>query len=283
MIHSQKAALLAAIFSFVLFSCSKQLTPSNSNGLSKTSDAVTPDLLPGPCPYPCTDTRCKAYLNGYCGGTSDTSIDMSNQADSNATTQGILTGAYNELSTSVNFSELSTEMGVTVTASAIDFSGGLLAYDINNQSPFNKVLGANFYQNTRNPDTLYCFAWLATTSSLTTGQPFMIKFVVGQYFTLYDLDFGYEYTVTNYNTSSYKISEKQGAYISGGGGEVAMGRITPLVAGCNGQNVINCITDAYGNHGWASAWLFVQTAFLPVTALAMAGACAAINCISHQD
>lgn len=35
---------------------------------------VSPNLLPGPCPYPCTDIRCKAYYNGYCGTSNDTII-----------------------------------------------------------------------------------------------------------------------------------------------------------------------------------------------------------------
>jgi hypothetical protein len=45
----------------------------------------------------------------------------------------------------------------------------------------------------------------------------------------------------------------------------------PLKA--NGQDVIDCVVDAYTNHGWVSVWVFVQSAFLPETAAAIAAAC----------
>lgn len=44
-----------------------------------------------------------------------------------------------------------------------------------------------------------------------------------------------------------------------------------------GQNVANCIADAYTNHGWISVWAFVQTAFIPQTAVAIAAVCVAKN------
>lgn len=50
------------------------------------------------------------------------------------------------------------------------------------------------------------------------------------------------------------------------------------IRGC-GQSTMDCISDAYSNHGWLSVWATVQTAFLPQTAAAIAGACAARNCL----
>jgi hypothetical protein len=47
--------------------------------------------------------------------------------------------------------------------------------------------------------------------------------------------------------------------------------------GC-GQKVIDCIQDAYTQHGWASVWALVQTAFIPETAVAIAYACCYKNC-----
>ena len=44
-----------------------------------------------------------------------------------------------------------------------------------------------------------------------------------------------------------------------------------------GQDVMNCISDAYSNHGWVSVWAWVQTAFVPATAVAVAGACVGLN------
>lgn len=44
-----------------------------------------------------------------------------------------------------------------------------------------------------------------------------------------------------------------------------------------GQDTMNCISDAYTNHGWVSVWVTVQSAFLPQTAVAIAAACAVRN------
>jgi len=46
---------------------------------------------------------------------------------------------------------------------------------------------------------------------------------------------------------------------------------------CGGA-VASCIGDAYSNHGWASVYIFVQSAFIPQTAVAIAGYCAMGNC-----
>lgn len=44
-----------------------------------------------------------------------------------------------------------------------------------------------------------------------------------------------------------------------------------------GDKVIDCVTDAYSNHGWASVWITVQSAFIPETALAITAGCAIKN------
>ena len=46
-----------------------------------------------------------------------------------------------------------------------------------------------------------------------------------------------------------------------------------------GQNVADCLGDAYTNHGWISVWDVVQTAFILATAAVLAIGCAAKNCI----
>lgn len=48
-----------------------------------------------------------------------------------------------------------------------------------------------------------------------------------------------------------------------------------------GQGAASCIQDAYSNHGWMSVVLWVETAWLPQTAFAVAGACVIKNCIVH--
>jgi len=40
---------------------------------------------------------------------------------------------------------------------------------------------------------------------------------------------------------------------------------------------MGCLNDVYSNHGWLSVWVFVQTCFIPQTALAFAAACLAVN------
>jgi hypothetical protein len=41
-----------------------------------------------------------------------------------------------------------------------------------------------------------------------------------------------------------------------------------------GQKTIDCINDAYTNHGWISVWAFVQSVFIPQTAVLIAADCA---------
>jgi hypothetical protein len=216
----------------------------------------------------------------------DTIIRLVETGDSTAANATIMTKAFDTLSGYINFAELSTEMGLStrLTSSSIDFNGVVLGYNANNNNPFAEVLCANFKQNSPTDSVFYGFAWISDTASFTSGQQFMVKLALNKYFTLYDLTYGYEYTITNYNDSAtWKTTEKQGSYIYAAM-NVVRGGVNPLVSGgCSGQNVVNCITDAYSNHGWVSVWLFVQTAYLPVTAAAVAGSCAAINCISHKD
>jgi hypothetical protein len=44
-----------------------------------------------------------------------------------------------------------------------------------------------------------------------------------------------------------------------------------------GQETMNCISDAYTNQGWISVWTTVQSAFIPQTAVMIAGLCALHN------
>jgi hypothetical protein len=44
-----------------------------------------------------------------------------------------------------------------------------------------------------------------------------------------------------------------------------------------GQDVADCLGDVYSNHGWISVWAAVQSAFIPQTAVALAGACVVAN------
>nr|WP_309757084.1 hypothetical protein [Flavobacterium sp.] len=43
---------------------------------------------------------------------------------------------------------------------------------------------------------------------------------------------------------------------------------------CSGQSVMDCVTDVYSNHGWASITVGVVSAFIPQTFVVYAVACA---------
>lgn len=46
-----------------------------------------------------------------------------------------------------------------------------------------------------------------------------------------------------------------------------------------GQATMDCVADAYSNHGWISVWAMIQTAYIPVTGVAIAAFCAGRNCV----
>ena len=61
-------AVKVFVYSFLLLGlthCSKSF--DNPEQQLSVINKIKPDLLPGPCPYNCHDTRCKAYAGGYCG------------------------------------------------------------------------------------------------------------------------------------------------------------------------------------------------------------------------
>lgn len=43
---------------------------------------------------------------------------------------------------------------------------------------------------------------------------------------------------------------------------------------CTANGIMNCMEDAYKNHGWVSLYLGIQSLFLPQTGVAIAAACA---------
>jgi hypothetical protein len=60
-----------------------------------------------------------------------------------------------------------------------------------------------------------------------------------------------------------------------GGKNPACGETVACGGGAGwGNNTMNCITDAYSNHGWLSVWATVQSAFIPETLVAIGGYCA---------
>jgi hypothetical protein len=58
---------------------------------------------------------------------------------------------------------------------------------------------------------------------------------------------------------------------------VDFGGRTDSGPGC-GQAVMDCITDAYTNHGWTSVWVTIQSIFVPSTGVAITLGCIVKNC-----
>jgi hypothetical protein len=55
-------------------SCQKNLTTIDKESSLQTTKS---NLINGPCPYDCHDTRCQAYVNGYCGPITPDTIAIS--------------------------------------------------------------------------------------------------------------------------------------------------------------------------------------------------------------
>ncbi len=80
----KKITVLFILLSTLLFSCSRQEFDARTTAEinAKKGGSIT-NLLPGVCPYDCHDTRCKAYLNGYCGPVTESVDTLKVLANSN--------------------------------------------------------------------------------------------------------------------------------------------------------------------------------------------------------
>lgn len=275
---SHFTSLVLSVSFITFFGCSKSLAPTTGHPASSTTmtESVSPNLLPGQCPYPCTDIRCKGYSSGYCAKP----VDLITLGDSTQTVTTLMTNAFDSL-TNVNFAELSSDLGLsgTLNASDIDLSGAIETYDANANDTTGKAIVCNFYQNSNSKTTNYAFAYLTVNGS-GPGEPVIIKTVSGSSITIYDLAIGAVYTITNYGDYNWSLTETTGNYMTGGGAAIRSDGVTPLLKpSCTGANVNACFLDVYTNHGWLSLFVSVETAFLPQTAAAFAVGCAALNCL----
>jgi len=225
---------------------------------------VSPNLYPGPCPYQCDDPRCKAYSD-YCG------TRLKTEAVTDINIKNTMISAFQNLPVNgVNLSELSSELGLpnVVSINDIDFDNIVMTWDEND--PDGKAITANFKTNSNSNDVGFGFSMF--TNGATIIKPTIIKTSKNQYLKYYDLDHGLVSTIDNYVSSNYAFSSANGAYIASAN---LSARTAP---GC-GQAVMDCMTDIYANRGCVSVWTFVQTAFIPQTAVAAAATCAIHNCL----
>jgi hypothetical protein len=171
----------------------------------------------------------------------------------------------------LTLAELSRELGLahTITIDSIDFNNITMTWDASD--PNGKALNAPFKSNSSTNTKGYGFTMY--TNGLDTIMPTMIRTYKNHYLKYYDLTTdGWITTINNYNLSTYTISGTFGSYLDGG----AMKE--QVAEGC-GQKTMDCINDLYTKHGWLSVWAWVQTAFIPYTAGAVAATCAVHNCL----
>jgi hypothetical protein len=59
--------------------------------------------------------------------------------------------------------------------------------------------------------------------------------------------------------------------------ELSFEKMEEIQGGGKGHDTRECIEHAYRKNGWISTWAMIQTAFIPATIIAIAGACAIKN------
>ncbi len=112
------------------------------------------------------------------------------------------------------------------------------------------------------------YAFAVFIKEKTLLRPMLIRASPDRsYLIYYDLTDGITAEVVK-GSSTYTYSSRP----------VNLGNNIASRGGC-GQAVMNCITDAYSNHGWTSFWVTIQSIFLPSTGVAIAIGCIAKNCL----
>jgi len=177
-------------------------------------------------------------------------------------------------SLNVNFAQLSSqlELSYTLSGNDIDFLNLSRSFATNDLEQGEAIV-APFKTNSSSNTTNYAFC--ITVDGDSIYKPFIIKATTNQSLKYFDLDEGYILTVNNYNNkNALSFQNTTGSYLNTSG-------TASRSVGC-GQATMDCITDAYSNHGWTSVWATVQSIFVPATGAAIAGACAIKNCIPRR-
>jgi hypothetical protein len=172
----------------------------------------------------------------------------------------------------VNLSLLSSTLGLSykLDSKDIDFDN-LSRSHVTNDNEVGEAIVAPFKGNSTSNLSNYVFC--LTVGADSVYKPYIVQATTNQLLKYFDLNKGNILTVDNYhNQNTLSVRTTMGDYLNGS----ATGS-----RGC-GQATMDCITDAYSNHGWTSVWATVQSIFVPWTGAAIAGACAAKNCTAKR-
>ncbi|WP_288072995.1 hypothetical protein [Hydrotalea sp.] len=128
-----------------------------------------------------------------------------------------------------------------------------------------------------NADSTLIYCILSKDKNYSTSKPVIIKIIGRKEVAFYDLDLNLYKNVSI--LSSGKITSTEVVPIfNNNTSHVSLMSTNYTLSSC-GQATMNCINDAYSNHGWVSVWAWVQSLYLPATGVAIAAACAAKNCL----
>jgi hypothetical protein len=273
--------LLSASFLLFLTQCAKNVSdPQKEDVITKNS--VKPLLQQGPCPYDCHDIRCEGYSNGYCGPLNPQQAVYTSNPVTNQAVKDSLKTYFLNLSSTVNFATLSTQMGLphTLTVDSLDFVNVTINFDANNN--ICSAIVANFKGNSNNRNTNYCFTVFYDGSNYF--NPTFISTTYKTNFKLFNCSAGYVVTCNNCTSSNWTMFGSDATYMGGTGEDrvgtnsVGEGRTeVNKLAGC-GQAVMDCMTYCYTGRGWLSVINTVVSAFYPPMVAGMAAGCALKFC-----
>lgn len=194
--------------------------------------------------YSCSENENLATENKY----EINAIDLDNEK---------LLNAFENNLGDIDYTQINKHLNTSIALSSFDFSSAKLVNE--NKEGSQSVM----VELTQDKATDYELYMTALIDEGQIGSPVLIKIVDEESLSYYDIHNAVALEGT-YQNESFQFKKSQYG--------------TPLAGAKCGQAVADCMGDAYGNHGWASVYIIVQTAFLPWTAAGVAGACALINC-----
>lgn len=124
------------------------------------------------------------------------------------------------------------------------------------------------YKYPSNSDSMSMAFAMYRTNADTLTKPILIQTKKGQLVRHIDIENWTQQVITIRNGNIYGPNTQVVNYTTQSNGKFSR---------C-GQAVNDCIINAYSQHGWLSVYLFVQTAFIPATAVGIATGCTAKNC-----